>query len=162
TLLADGDRVALFEGALAQLRRGPTLLVVEDAHWADAATLDLLKFLGRRIAQAPCLLVVSYRDDEVGTTHPLRRLMGELPAGALTRVDVRALTWAGVDPLAQRALRAPAGLHAITRGNPFFVTELLRQGVDGVPRGVQDLVLTRFARLSSRMTQDIVRLASVV
>jgi DNA-binding CsgD family transcriptional regulator/tetratricopeptide (TPR) repeat protein len=160
-LLGDGDRVALFEGVLTQLQRGPTLFVVEDAHWADAATLDLLKFLGRRIGRTPCLLVVSYRDDEVGATHPLRRLMGELPASVLTRIDVPPLTSAGVDALAQRALRGAAGLHAITRGNPFFVTELLRQGIDGVPRGVQDLVLARFARLS-REAQDIVRLASVV
>jgi len=160
-LLGEDDRVALFEGVLTQLQREPTLFVVEDAHWADAATLDLLKFLGRRIARTPCLLVVSYRDDEVGATHPLRRLMGELPGGALTRIDVPPLTREGVDALAQRALRAAADVHAITRGNPFFVTELLRHGIDGMPRGVQDLVLARFARLSPA-AQDIVRLASIV
>ena len=76
-LVAGGDRIALFEAVLASLVRGPQpiLLVIEDAHWADAATLDLLKFLGRRIEGTSCLLAVSFRDDEVGATHPLRRLM---------------------------------------------------------------------------------------
>jgi DNA-binding CsgD family transcriptional regulator len=160
-LLKGGDRVALFETVLADLARGPTLIVIEDAHWADAATLDLLKFLGRRIERVTCLLVVSYRDDEVGAAHPLRRLMGELPAARATYLAVPRLSPAGVEMLARRALRSAAGIHAATQGNAFFVTELLRHGAEGVPRGVQDLVLARFAKLSTA-AQDIVRLASVV
>jgi DNA-binding CsgD family transcriptional regulator len=162
-LVAGGDRIALFEAVLASLVRGPQpiLLVIEDAHWADAATLDLLKFLGRRIEGTSCLLAVSFRDDEVGATHPLRRLMGELPAGAVTHIELSRLTPAGVDMLARRALRSAEGIYPATLGNPFFVTELLRHGGDGMPRGVQDLVLSRFARLSRR-AQDVVRLASIV
>ena len=146
---ADGNRALLFESVLAELQqaRRPTLAIVEDVHWADDATLDLLKFLGRRIDRVACLLVISYRDDEVAATHPLRRLLGELPARLLTRVDLARLSPAAVDLLARRALRSPAGVHSATQGNPFFVTELLRHGVDGVPRSVQDLVLARFARL---------------
>ena len=146
---ADGNRALLFESVLAELQqaRRPTLAIVEDVHWADDATLDLLKFLGRRIDRVACLLVLSYRDDEVAATHPLRRLLGELPARLLTRVDLARLSPAAVDLLARRALRSPAGVHSATQGNPFFVTELLRHGVDGVPRSVQDLVLARFARL---------------
>ena len=160
---AEGKRAALFEAVLSELQHGvqPTLFVVEDAHWADEATLDLLKFLGRRIDRAPCLLVVSYRDDEVASTHPLRRLLGELPARMLTRLDVQQLSPAAVETLARRALRSPAGIHAATQGNPFFVTELLQHGIDRVPRGVQDLVLARLARLGPK-AQEIVRLASVV
>ncbi|MBC7990547.1 MAG: AAA family ATPase, partial [Luteimonas sp.] len=159
----DGDRPALFEAVLDELQhaRRPTLLVVEDAHWADDATLDLLKFLGRRIDRAPCLLVVSYRDDEVTPTHPLRRLMGELPGSLLSRLELPRLSPAAVEMLARRALRSPAGIHAATQGNPFFVTELLRHGADGVPRGVQDLVLARYARLTPP-AQAVVRLACVV
>jgi DNA-binding CsgD family transcriptional regulator/tetratricopeptide (TPR) repeat protein len=159
----DADRAALFDAVLSELQHAaqPVLLVVEDAHWADEATLDLLKFLGRRIERARCLLVVSYRDDEFASTHPLRRLIGELPADLLTRVDVGHLSPAAVEVLARRALRSPEGIHAATGGNPFFVTELLQHGIDRVPRGVQDLVLARLARLGPA-AQEIARLASVV
>lgn len=162
-LAASGDRVALFEAVLATLAHSPrpVLFVIEDAHWADAATLDLLKFLGRRIERVPCLLAISFRDDEVSATHPLRRLTGELPANTATRIDLPRLTPAGVEALARRALRSASGIHAATQGNPFFVTELLRHGSERVPHGVQDLVLARFAKLS-REAQEIVRLASVV
>jgi DNA-binding CsgD family transcriptional regulator/tetratricopeptide (TPR) repeat protein len=162
-LAADGDRAALFGAVLLELQRSerPVLFVVEDVHWADEATLDLLKFLGRRIDRAPCLLVASYRDDEVAVAHPLRRLMGELPGSVLTRMDVQRLSPAAVEVLARRALRSPTGIHAATQGNPFFVTELLQHGSGGVPRGVQDLVLARFARLDPK-AQAIVQLASVV
>lgn len=157
------DRPALFEAVLAELRqsRRPVLFVVEDAHWADEATLDLLKFIGRRIAQVPCLLVVSYRDDEIDASHPLRRLMGDLPARSTLRVGLPRLSPAAVESLARGALRDPEGIHAITQGNPFFVSELLRQDVRGVPRGVQDLVLSRFARLGAG-AQALVRIVSLV
>ena len=66
-LSADSSRVALFEAVLTELQRShvPTLVVIEDVHWADEATLDLLRFLCRRIDSARCLLAVSYRDDEL-------------------------------------------------------------------------------------------------
>ncbi|WP_077036946.1 AAA family ATPase, partial [Pelomonas sp. KK5] len=149
--LLDGPRPALFDAVLAGLRAAPLLFVVEDAHWADEATLDLLKFLGRRIAGTRALLIVSYRDDELGATHPLRRLLGELPQAE--RIELAPLTPAGVALLARRALRDPAALHATTQGNPFFVTELLRHGTTELPRSVQDLVLARFARLGAGARQ---------
>jgi predicted ATPase/DNA-binding CsgD family transcriptional regulator len=160
---APAQRGALFDAVLGELERSrtPVLLVIEDVHWADDATLDLIKFLGRRIDRAPVLLVASYRDDEISPVHALRRLLGELPASLITRIDLPRLTPQAVDTLARRALRSPKGLHALTQGNPFFVTELLRGGVDGVPRSVQDLVLARHARLPAA-AQATVRLASVV
>ena len=164
TLLGpDSDRAALFDAVLTELQRSrrPTLLVVEDLHWADDATLDLLRFLGRRIDRAPCLLLVTYRNDELGPAHPLRRLLGELPSSLATRLDLERLSAAGVEQLATAALRSATGIHAATHGNPLFVTELLTQGAHGVPRGVQDLVLARFARLAPD-AQAIVRLASIV
>jgi DNA-binding CsgD family transcriptional regulator/tetratricopeptide (TPR) repeat protein len=162
-LSADGPRAALFEAVLGELQRSPrpTLVVIEDVHWADDATLDLLQFVGRRIDRIACLLVLSFRDDELTATHPLRRVLGELSGSLVTRVDLPRLSPAAVELLARRALRSPAGLHELTHGNPFFVTELLRQGADGVPRSVQDLVLARLARLGPG-AQAIVRLASVV
>ncbi|MEO8523846.1 MAG: AAA family ATPase [Caldimonas sp.] len=162
-LLEAGNRTALFEAVLAELQRSrrPILLVIEDVHWADDATLDLLKFIGRRIDGTPCLLVMSFRDDQMSPAHPLRRLLGELPNDRVTRVDVPRLSPAGVELLAGRALRSSAGIHAATRGNPFFVTELLRHGGNDVPRAVQDLVLARYAQLRPD-AQAILSLVSVV
>ena len=158
-----GPRAALFEAVLDDLRlpSEPVLVVIEDAHWADDATLDLIKFLGRRIERTRALLVVSFRDDEVPAAHPLRRVIGELPGTALTRIELSRLSPAGVETLARRALRSPAGLFDATQGNPFFVTELLRHRLNELPRTVQDLVLARFARLD-KPAQAIVRLVSIV
>lgn len=144
-------RADLFEAVLATLQasRQPIVAVFEDVHWADDATLDLLKFLGRRIDRVPCLLILSWRDDEVAAAHPLRRLLGELPASLVTRLALEPLSAAAVDSLARAAMRSASGLHALTRGNPLFVSELLRHGAEGVPRGVQDLVLARYARLGA-------------
>ncbi len=162
-LRGDDSRAAVFEAVLTELTQKPrpVLLVIEDAHWADDASLDLIKFLGRRIDRVACLLAISYRDDEVPTMHPLRRVLGELPSSLVTRLDLPRLSPTGVETLARSAFRSPAGVYSATHGNPFFVTEVLRHGIDTVPRSVQDLVLARFARLSPE-AQSIVRLASLV
>jgi DNA-binding CsgD family transcriptional regulator len=162
-LEAGRPRAELFEAVLGALQRSavPVVAVFEDVHWADDATLDLLKFLGRRIDRVPCLLVLSHRDDEVGAGHPLRGLLGQLPASLVTRVEPRPLSAEAVARLARAAMRSAGDLHALTRGNPLFVSELLRHGTDGVPHGVQDLVLARYARLGPQ-AQALVRLASTV
>lgn len=144
-----GPRPALFEAVLDDLRHAatPILMVIEDAHWADDATLDLLKFLGRRVERTRALLAISFRDDEVTGSHPLRRVIGELPLAMVNRVDLPRLSPAAVEALAHRASRPAAGVHAATRGNPFFVTEVLRDSGNTVPRTVQDVVLARMGRL---------------
>jgi DNA-binding CsgD family transcriptional regulator len=161
----DGPRPALFSAVLDDLRlaAAPMLVVIEDTHWADDATLDLLKFIGRRIDRTRALLALSFRDDEVGAAHPLRRVIGELPVAALRRIDLAPLTPAAVEVLARRAARPAAGVHAATRGNPFFVTEVLRDAGDAgaVPRSVRDVVLARYARLEPA-AQALVRLVSVL
>lgn len=62
--------------------RAPTAFVLEDVHWADEATLDVLRLLTRRLETVPGLIVVSYRDDELARTHPLRIVLGELATSA--------------------------------------------------------------------------------
>lgn len=158
-----GPRNVLFEAVLEELRfaASPVLVVIEDAHWADDATLDFIKFLGRRIERTHALMAVSFRDDEVTASHPLRRVIGELPGEAVTHVGLACLSPAAVEQLARRVACSPQGLYAATHGNPFFVTELLRQHEDEVPRTVQDLVMARFARLR-KPAQAIVQLASIV
>lgn len=154
-------RMQLFGAVLSELQTAPTMFVVEDAHWADEATLDLLRFLGRRLEQMPCLLVVTYRDDEVPAHHPLRRLMGDLPRASVARMQVPRLTVQAVEAMAKGSLHTHEGLYEVTQGNPFFVSEMLRRGTETVPYGVEDLVLARFARLGPA-AQEIAQLAAVV
>ena len=68
--------------ALGRALRGPSIVVLEDLHWADEATLDVVQLLGRRVARMPALVIATYRDDELGRDHPLRVVLGELGAGA--------------------------------------------------------------------------------
>lgn len=162
----ESPRASLFEAVLDDLRHAspPVLMVVEDAHWADDATLDLLKYLGRRIERTRAVLAVSYRDDEVGLSHPLRRVLGELPTAARAGVAVPRLSAAGVDELARRLGADGAGVFSATGGNAFFATELLRAGgarAGAVPPTVQDVVLARAAALAPRV-QDLLRAVAVV
>lgn len=140
----------LFVDLLAYLRDSaiPTLLVLEDAHWADEATLDFAKYLGRRIEPLPLLLVLTYRDDELAPDHLLRRVLGELPSGSTLRISLPPFSEQAVEHLAAVAGRSANGLFAITDGNPFFLTEVLRAEPGVVPASVRDATLTRLARLS--------------
>ena len=148
----DGDaRDRLFREVLAALaaRPGPTVIVAEDAHWADGASLELLRFLGRRIGDLPVLVVVTYRDDEIGTDHPLRLVLGDLAtAPAVHRIGLRPLSEDAVQRLAAGSGRDAATLYQLTGGNPFFVTEVLATEGETVPATVGDAVLARAARLS--------------
>ena len=142
------SREEIFTAALDELERAQTLVVFEDMHWGDEATLDLLKYLGRRIHRTRTMLVVTYRDDEVGPRHPLRFVMGDLPRASTRRMALSPLSEDAVAQLAGRAGRSSKGLHGITGGNPFFVTEVLAAATDTVPATVRDAVLSRAVRLS--------------
>ncbi len=132
---------------LDELRRdGPTLCVVEDAHWADEATLDVITHVARRVEDLPALLVISFRDDEVAPDHPLRRALAAAPAARTRRIPLAPLSPAAVGVLAGPGVDA-ASLHAVTGGNPFFVTEALSAGDGPTPPSVRDAVLSRLARL---------------
>ena len=129
--------------------RAPTVLVLEDLHWADEATLDVLRLLARRIASVPALALASYRDDELDRGHPLRIVLGELGTGE----EVSRLTLAPLSSVAVAKLAEPHGIDAdelyrTTAGNPFFVTEVLAAGEGKTPPTVRDAVLARMARVS--------------
>src|SRR5829696_4109945 len=149
----DGDtREALFREVLAALaaRPGPTVIFAEDAHWADGASLELLRFLGRRIGGLSVLVVVTYRDDEIGANHPLRLVLGDLATEpAVQRTSVRPLSVEAVRRFAHGSGRDAAALHQLTGGNPFFLTEVLAAEDDTVQTSVGDAILPRAARLSS-------------
>ena len=157
-LLADfgatQDRHSLFSAVVRAIRDGaaPAIVVIEDLHWADEATLDLVKFLGRRVARLPALIVLTYRDDEVDAAHPLRSVLGDLPRDAAVRIPLEPLSEQAVGRLAGVA-EGPAreDLFRTTGGNPFFVTEALAaSGHEGVPTTVRDAVLARASRLGAR------------
>ncbi len=135
--------------ALLEELRIPTVLVIEDAHWADEATLDVLRVVARRIAETPSLVVVTFRD-EVPDDHPLRILLGDLAsAPAVERLEVPPLTPEAVCGLAAPHAADCAAIFALTAGNSFFVTELLGAGGNTLPPTVRDAVLARAARLSA-------------
>lgn len=160
-LAAGLDQHIVFSKFLDLLGARPSVTVIEDIHWADEATLDLLVFLGRRMADLPSMVVVTLRSDEVGGNHPLRRVLGDLAtARSVRRLSVPPLSRAAVAQLAEPARRDAAKLYAVTGGNPFFVTEVLAAPGQGVPASVRDAVLARAARLSSgaRALLDLVAL----
>jgi DNA-binding CsgD family transcriptional regulator len=158
---------ALLEAAATE---APVLLVVEDLHWADQSTRDMLGFLFTRAFARPVAIVASYRSDDLHRRHPLRRQVaewtrlpqvGRLALGPLPAEAVRAL----VHELAPAGLdeRSVSRIVERAEGNAFFVEELVASGscADGdVPGDLADLLLVRLDRLSEGARQ-VVRVASV-
>jgi DNA-binding CsgD family transcriptional regulator/tetratricopeptide (TPR) repeat protein len=147
----EAPRERLFAGVRDALQSATHVLVVEDVHWADDATLDLLRYLGRRAGTTRSLVVATYRDDEVGPRHPLRVVLGDLAtAEAVRRIVLEPLSADGVRALAAGTGVDAVELHRRTRGNPFFVTEVLAAGGGTLPPPptLRDAVLARAARLS--------------
>ncbi len=135
---------------LRELRRVPSVLVIEDLHWADEATLDVLRLLVRKIEAVPALVLSTYRDDELDRVHPLRRMLGELATSrAVRRVKLVQFSPSAVAQLAEPYAVDAEELYRTTAGNPFFVVEALASGAEQIPPTVRDAVLARAARLSS-------------
>lgn len=156
--VAGVDTAAVLDALLAELHYPlqPTVLVIEDLHWADDATLDVLRFVGRRIDGLPAVLVMTYRDDDLAVDHPLHGVLGALPTPA------RRLTLRPLSPAAVRVLVADRGVDAdevlrITDGNPFFVSEITHHGAAELPTSVADAVLGRVTTLpaASRAAVDL-------
>jgi predicted ATPase len=157
------DRDRLLGDLVAGIRsNGPVLLVVEDAHWADDATIDIIAMLGRRAVDLPLVFVVTYREDEVGGGHPLRQALGNL-------ATTSGAAWIGLQPLsidAVRQLAEPLGasaddVYALTGGNPFYVTEALAAPPGSLSTSVRLAVLARASRLSSP-ARDVLDAVAIV
>jgi DNA-binding CsgD family transcriptional regulator len=154
----------IFSAVVAQLQasRRTKVLVFEDIHWADRSTLDLIKFLGRRVKSMRVLLLLSFRDDEIESTHPLHQLLGDLPREQTARITLEPLNEQSVAHLASSQSSATIdarNVHRLTRGNPFYVTELLASGdATALPQNVTAAVLARAAQLdsSARRAFDLV------
>ena len=142
--------------------RAPTVLVLEDLHWADEATLDVLRLLARRIATVPALALASYRDDELDRGHPLRIVLGELgTAEEVSRLTLAPLSSAAVGKLAEPQGIDADELYRTTGGNPFFVTEVLAAGQVRIQPTVRDAVLARAARLSGAAARTLLEAVAV-
>src|ERR1700733_14750699 len=162
-IASGGQAMEVAAAVLRELRlAGPTIVVIEDVHWADEATLDVIRLLARRIDSVSALLVLSYRDDQLDRAHPLRIVVGELPGGGrhVTRMSLTGLSKPAVAALAGPGLDADL-LHERTAGNPFFVTEVLAAKSGQIPSSVRDAVLARAAR-TSRPARDLLDAAAVV
>ncbi len=146
---ADASRETLFSRLLERLTapNPPTVVVLEDLHWADEATLDFVHFLGRRIQRTRCLLIATHRNDELAATHPLRAVLGELTGAHAARIRVLPLSLEAVEHLTRGTRRDAAQVYRVTAGNAFFVRELL-SAPDTVPETVRDAVLARLLQCS--------------
>ncbi len=130
--------------------RSPTVIVLEDLHWADEATLDVLRLLGRRVTGVRALVLGTYRDDQLARLHPLRIVLGELATSrGVERLDVAPLSRDAVAQLANPYDVDADALYRATGGNSFFVSEALMAGTKEIPPTVRDAVLARTAHLSA-------------
>jgi DNA-binding CsgD family transcriptional regulator len=156
-------RSTLFANFLEEMRefKTPSIVVFEDVHWADEATLDLIKFLGRRIAQLPALFILTYRQHDQPAGEALRRVVVDLPGASTRRLKLSPLSETAVTELARHAGHSGDGLYAVTGGNPFYVTEVLANREEAIPPTVRDAVLARASHLSPAAL-GVLELASVV
>jgi DNA-binding CsgD family transcriptional regulator/tetratricopeptide (TPR) repeat protein len=138
-----------------------SIVILEDLHWADEATLDFVRYLGRRIQRTRCLLIATHRDDELAPTHPLRGVLGELTGQHMARISVPALSLKAVEQLVLGTRRNPRKIYQVTNGNPFFVRELLSVPTDAVPATVRDAVLARLMKCSPK-AREVAELVSLV
>lgn len=149
------DHIQMFEWLLTLISH-PTrtsILVIEDLHWADTATLDLLRFLCRRIGSARALLLMTYREEEMGSRSAIRQLLGETMPGNIERMSLLPLSLPAVNQLAAKAGRSGSKIFELTAGNPFLVTETLA-AADTIPsEAVRDATLARVARLTAPARQ---------
>jgi len=160
-----GDRDQVLAALRAELTWAahPTVLVIEDVHWADDATLDALRYLIRRIADLPAVLILTYRDDEPNREHPLPGLLGQASRSDRVRhLPLRRLSQGAVRQLSAGSSVDADDLFALTSGNPFFVHELLASAQEErVPRTIVDAVLARVRQLDSSV-QDVLEQLAVV
>ncbi|WP_281173595.1 helix-turn-helix transcriptional regulator [Actinokineospora inagensis] len=147
--VAGGDREELFRALVREVAAPGVVdvVVVEDIHWADEATLDLLRFLSRRLRDAAVVVIATYRDDE-GVSGALRVALGDLAAQPSTRrVRLAPLSLESVRVLVEGSGFSADRAFELTGGNPFYVAEMLHAGVTEVPVSARDVVLARAARL---------------
>ncbi len=143
------SRAELFSRFVQELTNTvrPVVVVFEDIHWADEATLDFIKFFGRRVSRMKCLFILTWRDEEINRQHPLRNVLGDLSPGTFTRLELTPLSKEAVQKLADEKGYNGEDVYSISGGNPFYVSEILASYSLGVPANVKDSILSIYNRL---------------
>jgi len=162
-LSPDADPDLVFTAVRDELAAppSPAVLVVEDVHWADGATLDVLRYLGTRVQGLPAVLLMTYRDDALARDHPLRGVLGTLGSAAASRLRLSSLTPDAVRAMAEPTSLDPGELFELTGGNPFYLSEVLADPGEIVPPTVVDAVLARVRTLSQAAQTALDRLAVI-
>ncbi len=157
------NRTAFFTNFLQGLsdRRKVNVIVFEDIHWADEATLDFIKFLARRISQLKCLFVLTYRDTEIHFSHALRNIVGQLNPDSFTRIELLPLSKQAVEKMAEERGYNGEDVYRITNGNPFYVTEILASYSLGVPDNIKDSILSVYNKMNEK-TKHVWEILSVL
>jgi len=157
-----GDRPRALETVMQLLSgRRPSILILEDTHWADEATLDAIRYLGRRIARTNGLMVLTYRDSEADYDHPLRGVFGDIPAQDVVRVHLDGLSLAAVATIVGDTGLDPHVVLDATRGNPFLAREMSLATRGEVPASLHDSVFARVGKLSIS-AQEALKTLSVI
>ncbi|HWD46144.1 MAG TPA: AAA family ATPase, partial [Actinomycetota bacterium] len=169
------ERVQLFDAVLSLLTRlselAPLLLVIEDVHWADRSTRDLLAFLIRTLRGGRVALVASYRSDELSRRHPLRPLLAELVrVPDLERIELAPFGRAELAEHLQAVTGHPVPTAVVDRilarseGNAFFAEELVAAGAIradiALPEALADVLLERIEALPE-LAQEVLKVAAV-
>ena len=123
-----------------------TIIVFEDIHWADEATLDFIKFFARRITQLPCLFILTYRDDEILFIRLSRNILGQLPPDSFTRLHPYAIFKRSCYKHGDKRGYNGEDVYTISGGNPFYVNEILASYSPGVPDNIKDSILAVYDR----------------
>ncbi|CAN5575755.1 AAA family ATPase [soil metagenome] len=161
--LGEGDRPRLLEAILELLSRPtrPSLLIIADTQWADEAKLDAVRYLGRRIATTNGVLVLTYRDEELDHDHPMRGVIGDIPAQHVVRVQLGGLSLAAVASIVGGAELDPSHVLGVTGGNPFLVREMATATGGMATPSLEDSVMTRVRKLT-RGSQEMLRTLAVI
>lgn len=157
------ERSGLFAKFFHELsnKKERILIVFEDIHWADEATLDFIKFFARRITQLSCLFILTYRDDEIHSRHPLRNVLGDLSPDTFTRIQLTPLSRQAVYKLADEKGYDAENVYHISGGNPFYVNEILASYSPGVPDNIKDAILSVYDR-QEEGTKNVWQIFSVI
>ena len=157
------DRTVLFNHLFYELEQQnkPAIIIIEDIHWADEATLDFIKFFARRVTRIHCLVILSYRDNEIVGNHPMRNVLGQLPADSFTRIQLSPLSRQAVEKMAEERGYKGEDVFSISGGNPFYVTEILASYSPGVPDNIKDSIISVYNR-QEKGTRNAWEICSVI
>lgn len=157
------DRSKLFARFFRELskQKEKSIIVFEDIHWADEATLDFIKFLARRISQLRCLFILTYREDEIHTRYSLRNILGQLPPDSFSRIKLTPLSRPAVEEMATEKGYNGEDVYSISGGNPFYVNEILASYSPGVPENIKDSILSVYNR-QDEITKQVWEILSIL